>query len=229
MRGYDPRMGRANVAEPITDAELAHAFDAGEIQPWFQPHVAAGDGRLLSFEGLASPQARHHPTRRLPVALPGRSDAFRGAAKPARLGSGGAAGHGLGALRELGCGINLDDFRRENTTVAGIRRFAATRFKIDQSLVSGPDSDPGQREIAAAIVTMARGLGIATLTEGVERIRELTVLAEIGCDAVQGFGIARPMPAEDAPGWIAAWQSRHGVANPLARTLPLREATGKTA
>ncbi len=44
VRGYDPGMARADIATPVTDAELAHALDAGEIQPWFQPQVAAGDG-----------------------------------------------------------------------------------------------------------------------------------------------------------------------------------------
>ncbi len=292
VRGYDAGMGRAGIAAPLTDAELARAFDAGEIQPWFQPQVAAGDGRLLGFEALAR---WHHPKRgviqpddflprvmsaglsrrlvevmlygalqnlrswdraglRVPtvsvnftpedLAAPDLADRVRWeldrfdlapdrfvveVLETALDGTGEATGHSLRALRDLGCGIDLDDFGRGNTSVAGIRRFAATRLKIDRSLVSGLDRDPAQREVAAAIVTMARGLGVATLAEGVERIGERTALAEIGCDAVQGFGIARPMPAEDVPGWIAAWRSRNGVANLPARTRPLREAPGKTA
>jgi diguanylate cyclase (GGDEF)-like protein len=292
VRGYDPGMARADIATPVTDAELAHALDAGEIQPWFQPQVAAGDGRLLGFEALAR---WHHPKRgviqpddflpramaagfsrrlvevmlygalqnlrawdRAGLRVPSVSVNFtpedlvspdiadrvrweldRFDLAPDRFvvevletaldGTDDATGHNLRALRDLGCGIDIDDFGRGSTSIARIRRFAATRLKIDRSLVSGLDRDTAQREVAAAIITMARGLGVATLAEGVERIGERTVLAEIGCDAVQGFGIARPMPAEDAPGWIAAWQGRHGLADLPARTLHMREPTGKTA
>jgi predicted signal transduction protein with EAL and GGDEF domain len=292
VRGYDAGMHQAEIAAPVTDAELARALDSGEIQPWFQPQVAAGDGRLLGFEALAR---WNHPKRgivqpddflpramaaglsrrlaevmlygslqnlrawdraglRVPtvsvnftpedLAAPDLADRIRWELDrfdlaPDRFvvevlettldGTGDATGHNLRALRDLGCGIDIDDFGRGNTSVAGIRRFAATRLKIDRSLVSGLDREPAQRDVATAIVTMARGLGVATLAEGVERIGERTVLAEIGCDAVQGFGIARPMPPEDAPGWIAAWQGRHGTAEVPATPRPLHETTGKTA
>ncbi len=139
----------------------------------------------------------------------------------------------LRALRAMGCGIDLDDFGTGQTSVAGLRRLSVSRIKIDRSLVTNLDRDAEQRTLAAALVTMARGLGIATLA-GVERVGERAALVELGCDAVQGFGIARPMPVAEAADWIAAWRRRTGL--PAAAredaappTLHILPGAGKTA
>jgi diguanylate cyclase (GGDEF)-like protein len=137
-------------------------------------------------------------------------------------------------LREMGCGIDLDDFGTGQTSIAGLRRFAITRIKIDRSLVAGLDRDLSQREVAGAIVTMARGLGLGTLAEGVERVGERAALVDLGCDAVQGFGIARPMPPEEAPAWIASWRRRSGLSDrpgedAAPADLHFPRTTGKTA
>ena len=58
--------------------------------------------------------------------------------------------------------------------------------------------------MVAAILSMAERLGIATLAEGVESAGEQVLLAQMGCDHLQGFAIARPMPAQDLPAWLRA-------------------------
>jgi diguanylate cyclase (GGDEF)-like protein len=144
----------------------------------------------------------------------------------------------LRALRAMGCGIDLDDFGTGQTSVAGLRRLSVSRIKIDRSLVTNLDRDAEQRRLAAALVTMAQGLGIATLAEGVERVGERAALVELGCDAVQGFGIARPMPVAEAAQWIAAWRRRTGLPAGLPEgaredaappTLHILPSAGKTA
>ncbi|MEY8842668.1 EAL domain-containing protein, partial [Cribrihabitans sp. XS_ASV171] len=108
---------------------------------------------------------------------------------------------GLGAL---GCRIDLDDFGTGHASIASIRRFDISRIKIDRSFVMKADRDPEQQRMITAILTMAERLGLETLAEGVETVGEHALLAQLGCDHVQGFGIGRPMPFEQTLDWIAA-------------------------
>ncbi len=109
----------------------------------------------------------------------------------------------INALGKLGCRIDLDDFGTGHASIASIRRFAVSRIKIDRSFVMKADRDPEQQRMISAILTMAERLGVETLAEGVETVGEHVLLAQLGCDHVQGFGIARPMPFEQTLDWIA--------------------------
>jgi diguanylate cyclase (GGDEF)-like protein len=108
----------------------------------------------------------------------------------------------INALGKLGCRIDLDDFGTGHASIAAIRRFAVSRIKIDRSFVMKADRDPEQQRMISAILTMAERLDIETLAEGVETVGEHVLLAQLGCDHVQGFGIARPMPFEQTMDWI---------------------------
>lgn len=112
---------------------------------------------------------------------------------------------GLGAL---GCRIDLDDFGTGHASIASIRRFAITRIKIDRSFVMKADRDPEQQRLIGAILTMAERLELETLAEGVETVGEHALLAQLGCDHVQGFGIGKPMPFDQTLDWIAAHQAK---------------------
>ena len=70
-------------------------------------------------------------------------------------------------------------------------------LKIDRSFVAGLGRDDEDSAIVAAIVQMARTLGLTVVAEGVERPEQLERLRELGCDRAQGRLIAEPMPAED--------------------------------
>jgi EAL domain-containing protein (putative c-di-GMP-specific phosphodiesterase class I) len=70
------------------------------------------------------------------------------------------------------------------------------------------DRDPEQQKLIAAILTMAERLDLATLAEGVETVGEHALLAQLGCDHVQGFGIGRPMPFDQTLDWIAAHEAK---------------------
>lgn len=106
---------------------------------------------------------------------------------------------GLGAL---GCHIDLDDFGTGHASLASIRRFGVGRIKIDRSFVMKSDRDVDQQRMIRAILTLAEKLDIETLAEGVETVGEHSLLAQLGCTHVQGFGIARPMPFEQTLTWI---------------------------
>ena len=115
------------------------------------------------------------------------------------------------ALARLGCRIDLDDFGTGHTSIANIRRFTVHRLKIDRSFIARIDEDREQQRIVAAVLSMAERLGLDTLAEGVETSGEYTLLAQLGCGHVQGFGIARPMPFEQTMDWIVAHNARQNV------------------
>lgn len=108
----------------------------------------------------------------------------------------------INALGKLGCRIDLDDFGTGHASIASIRRFSVSRIKIDRSFVMKADRDPEQQRMISAILTMAERLRVETLAEGVETVGEHVLLAQLGCDHVQGFGIGRPMPFEKTLDWI---------------------------
>lgn len=111
----------------------------------------------------------------------------------------------INALGAMGCRIDLDDFGTGHASITSIRRFAVTRIKIDRSFVMKADRDPEQQRMISAILTMAERLEVETLAEGVETVGEHVLLAQLGCNHVQGYGIARPMPFDQTLDWI----SRH--------------------
>jgi len=113
----------------------------------------------------------------------------------------------LAALADLGCGIDLDDFGTGYASITNIRRFSVGRIKIDRSFVSGIEVDNEQRKMVEAILTMADRLGVGTLAEGVETRAEREALLALGCNDVQGFQIARPMPIQETVDWANAYFS----------------------
>lgn len=116
----------------------------------------------------------------------------------------------ISALSALGCGIDLDDFGTGHASITSVRRFSVRRLKIDRSFVTRVNEDRDQQKLVAAILSMAEQLGLDTLAEGVETSAEHSMLAQLGCGHVQGFGIARPMPFDETIGWIATFRARRG-------------------
>jgi diguanylate cyclase (GGDEF)-like protein/PAS domain S-box-containing protein len=102
----------------------------------------------------------------------------------------------LRELRALGISIALDDFGTGFASLAHISRLAVDRLKIDRSFVS--DIGNGRRAglIARTIIALARDLEIESVAEGVETPEQLAFLAAEGCDAAQGYLIARPLQTE---------------------------------
>jgi EAL domain-containing protein (putative c-di-GMP-specific phosphodiesterase class I) len=102
----------------------------------------------------------------------------------------------LASLREYGLRLMLDDFGTGYSSLAYLKRFPLDVLKIDRSFVAGLGRDEEDSAIVAAIVQMARTLGLTVVAEGVERPEQLERLRELDCELVQGRLIAEPMPAE---------------------------------
>ena len=106
------------------------------------------------------------------------------------------------AFAARGFAVELDNFGTGQTAVASLRDFPVDRIKIDRSLVHGIDVDPHSRVIAETILTLALRLELPVLAEGVETEGELLTLQGLGCSALQGHHLARPMPAEKLMEWL---------------------------
>jgi EAL domain-containing protein (putative c-di-GMP-specific phosphodiesterase class I) len=103
----------------------------------------------------------------------------------------------LASLREYGLRLMLDDFGTGYSSLSYLRRFPLDVLKIDRSFIAGLGRDDEDSAIVAAIVQMARTLGLTVVAEGVERPEQLERLRELDCDRAQGRLIAEPMPAAE--------------------------------
>jgi EAL domain-containing protein (putative c-di-GMP-specific phosphodiesterase class I) len=103
----------------------------------------------------------------------------------------------LASLREYGLRLMLDDFGTGYSSLAYLRRFPLDVLKIDRSFIAGLGRDDEDSAIVAAIVQMARTLGLTVVAEGVERPEQLERLRELDCELAQGRLIAQPMPAAE--------------------------------
>lgn len=126
----------------------------------------------------------------------------------------------ISALGQLGCEIDLDDFGTGHSSIANIRRFAVKRIKIDRSYVTRCDVDRSQQDMLAAILTMAERINLPTLAEGVETVGEHAMLAQLGCDHVQGFSIARPMAFDLTLEWMEAHRYKLAQTPQIGRSAP---------
>lgn len=123
----------------------------------------------------------------------------------------------LSLLAKAGCRLDLDDFGTGFASLDAIRQFGIHRIKIDRSFVMGCDIDAGQQRMILAILALAERLDIAALAEGVESGEEHGFLAQMGCDQVQGYAIARPMPLEETLDYLADHARRAGSLPGLPR------------
>jgi len=120
------------------------------------------------------------------------------------LGELGDAHHAITGLAQLGVRIALDDFGTGYSTLAHLRHLQTNILKIDRSFVSQLGGESRDREIIAAVTGMAHALGMTATAEGVETETQRDELTAIGCDAAQGYLLARPL----APDALAAlWES----------------------
>jgi len=108
--------------------------------------------------------------------------------------------------RRFGVSFALDDFGTGYSSLTYFRRLPAEILKIDQSFVRDMLDDPEDLAIVEGVIGLTRAFRRQVIAEGVESIEHGLVLLLLGCDLAQGFGIARPMPAEQLPGWMAEFR-----------------------
>ena len=100
-------------------------------------------------------------------------------------------------LRAHGIAISIDDFGAGYSSLSYLKRLEFDKLKIDREFVSHVDTDRQAQAICQSIITLAQGLGLTVLGEGVERYEEYAWLRHHGCHLFQGYYFSEPLPYDD--------------------------------
>lgn len=115
--------------------------------------------------------------------------------------------HVIAACGDIGVPFALDDFGTGYSSLLYLKRLPAQQIKIDQGFVRDMLDDPEDLAILEGILGLATAFRRDTVAEGVETLEHAQLLLRLGCTHAQGYGIARPMPADQLPAWLQAWRS----------------------
>jgi EAL domain-containing protein (putative c-di-GMP-specific phosphodiesterase class I) len=116
------------------------------------------------------------------------------------------------ALRRLGVGLALDDFGTGYSSLGRLRGLPMDVVKIDRTFVGDLAADARDRARVRTMGALREHLGLTPPAEGVETSAQLHELRRCGRVWAQGYLIARPMPPEAVPAWLAAWEARRRLA-----------------
>jgi diguanylate cyclase (GGDEF)-like protein len=111
----------------------------------------------------------------------------------------------LGLLRDLGVTLSIDDFGTGYSSLAYLRRLEAQELKIDKSLVFTMSSNSNDAVIVRSTIELGHSLGLRLVAEGVEDESTWRMLRALGCDVIQGYQLAKPMPQDALDDWIASY------------------------
>jgi diguanylate cyclase (GGDEF)-like protein len=109
----------------------------------------------------------------------------------------------LDGLAQIGVTVSIDDFGVGYSSLAYLRRLPARQLKVDRSFVMDVDHSADARAVVEAVVRLAHALGLQVVAEGVETAAQRDILQGMACDLLQGFYLARPMPAAQLVSWLA--------------------------
>lgn len=118
-------------------------------------------------------------------------------------------GINLKLLCDLGVRLSIDDFGTGYSSLSYLQRYPFDTLKIDRSFIIGVDK-PNTARLVETIITMAHGLGMEVIAEGVETAEQLAFLRQHDCDFAQGYYFSRPIPICDLEKKLTAWE--HGKA-----------------
>jgi len=102
-------------------------------------------------------------------------------------------------LKEMGLNLVIDDFGTGYSSLSYLRQFPFTKLKIDRSFIRDVAVNSDDAAITKAIISMAKGLGLKVVAEGVEDIAQLSFLREHECDEFQGYYFNQPLNTDDVP------------------------------
>ncbi|MEE8365247.1 MAG: EAL domain-containing protein [Gammaproteobacteria bacterium] len=103
----------------------------------------------------------------------------------------------LEALKDLDISIAMDDFGPGYSSLSYLRSYPFSVLKIDQSFVRDIERDSADRQLISAAISMAHGLRLKVVAEGVENTEQLDYLKHLGCDYAQGYLFSKPLPSQE--------------------------------
>lgn len=107
----------------------------------------------------------------------------------------------------MGVEFALDDFGTGYSSLSYLKSLPAQMLKIDQTFVRDMSHDTDDLAIVKGVVGLAHAFGRQVIAEGIELLQDGESLLRLGCQLGQGYFIARPMPAQDMPGWVRNWKT----------------------
>jgi diguanylate cyclase (GGDEF)-like protein len=122
----------------------------------------------------------------------------------------------LEELSRMGVLVSVDDFGTGYSSMSYLRRFPIDKLKIDKTFIAGMDAHSDDASIVQAIVSLAHGLRLKVVAEGVETAEQLAALKAMGCDQYQGYYFSGAVPAEDFEKLLRLQNATRPVAEPLS-------------
>ncbi|MBK4733525.1 putative bifunctional diguanylate cyclase/phosphodiesterase [Noviherbaspirillum pedocola] len=119
----------------------------------------------------------------------------------------------LAELAALGIKLSIDDYGVGQASLTYLKSLPVNELKLDRSFITAIAESPKDSAIVLSTIMLSHALGLSVVAEGVETPADLHWLMEHGCDIAQGYGIARPMPAQQLPGWIASYSAEAVLAS----------------
>ncbi|MGO6818944.1 putative bifunctional diguanylate cyclase/phosphodiesterase [Rhizobium leguminosarum] len=103
----------------------------------------------------------------------------------------------IGDIKQMGIDIEIDDFGSGHASLIGLVKLRPKRLKIDRQLVTEVVSSAEQRRVVGSIVEIAKALDVEVIAEGIETEAHAVVMAQLGCDGLQGYAFGYPAPAAE--------------------------------
>jgi EAL domain-containing protein (putative c-di-GMP-specific phosphodiesterase class I) len=103
----------------------------------------------------------------------------------------------LNEISSMGIAIAVDDFGTGYSSLSYLKKLPVTKLKIDQSFIRDLPDDEDDIAISKAVIALAQSLNLDIIAEGVERVEQKEFLLENGCELIQGYLYAKPMPADE--------------------------------
>jgi diguanylate cyclase (GGDEF)-like protein len=197
--GLAEQIGRIG---PLTDFVLDKALD--RCRRWLDQDIALSVAVNLSARCLTEPDLVARVRRAL------RSHGVPGELLTLELTEGSVVDDTvrnstvLADLHALGLRLSMDDFGTGYSSLSQLRQLPMDELKIDKSFVLGMSTSQNESFIARSIVELAHNLGLRVVAEGVEDEVTRDLLAQMGCDKLQGFLVSRPLPEDRLEGWLLA-------------------------
>jgi EAL domain-containing protein (putative c-di-GMP-specific phosphodiesterase class I)/ActR/RegA family two-component response regulator len=112
----------------------------------------------------------------------------------------------ISRFRLLGFGLSIDDFGTGYSSMEKLKQMPFTELKVDRAFVCGATKDPVARAIFQSSVNLGHAINMQVVAEGAETKEDWDLVVAMGCDQLQGYVVAKPMPPADFIDWKTRWE-----------------------
>jgi diguanylate cyclase (GGDEF)-like protein len=117
----------------------------------------------------------------------------------------------LDELAAFGVGIHIDDFGTGYSSLSYLAQLPVQTIKIDQAFVRQLSDSDANTRVVEAIIALGKAMQLVVVAEGVETDQQYAIVRRLGCDLVQGYFIARPMPADQLMTWVDGYEDTQSI------------------